>query len=194
MSSFPPPSPATATAQAPLSPGAGGPGSREFRIPVHLLEHVGSVAGPGALEAAGAAAGRWLASLLRETLGSESLATTPHHAFWEGVDALLRERGWGRWRETRAHPGVAVVVVEDPPEGPAQGAWHPSDAPFLRSLLQALLREAGGEGLEVISLPPENPTELPLVGRFAFGPPAATRALAAALAGGLDEDHALAAL
>lgn len=194
MPSSLPSAPAVAPASATPSPGGDRQELREFRIPVHLLEQVGAVAGPGALEAAGAAAGRWLAFLLRDTLGSESLATTPHQAFWEGVDTLLRERGWGQWRETRAHPGVAVVVVEDPPEAPVHGAWHPADAPFLRSLLQSLLQEAGGQGLEVISLPSEDPTELPPVGRFAFGPPSATRSLAAALARGLDEDQALAAL
>lgn len=201
---------ASSSPSPPEAPAAGSAGDhdgpsngawRELRIPMELLHQVGEVGGTRALEAAGAAAGHWLSSLLRESLGTGALAHTPSHAFWEAVDTHLRERGWGRWRETRIHPGLSVVTVEEGPDfsgpaGQAGGAGDstappilPPSSPFHQALLLTLLRGAGGEGLEVVTLPAEAETT-----RVAFGAPAATRALATALRRGMTEEEALASL
>ncbi len=188
-------------AAAPLHGGPADRSGRELRIPIELLHQVGVAGGDRALEAAGTAAGHWLSDLLRESLGAEALAHAPSHAFWEAVDAHLRERGWGRWRETRIHPGLSVVMVEEGPDfsgkaGGNAGTSNPGatpgpqpSSPFLHALLLTLLRAAGGEGLEVVILPGETDTT-----RVAFGAPAAARALAAGLRQGMTEEEALAAL
>lgn len=169
--------------------------TREIKLPVQsilalrraLIRQVGPEAAIRALQEAGHAAG----DALFDRLGpdTDSIGETPLNTFWERLDALFRELGWGTTDHQTPHPGVGALVARDWFE--VEDSGRPS-CPFTTGMLANVLGRAAGGEVAVLQVACDNGGTRCV--RFLFGAPQVLDRLYSGLREGQDVESGLAAL
>lgn len=94
---------------------------REIRIPADsilalrrsLVRELKGATAARVLQDAGSAAGDAIFERLERSADESGLGATPHTSFWDRLDALFRELGWGSVEHRQIHPGVGALVARD---------------------------------------------------------------------------------
>jgi hypothetical protein len=171
--------------------------SNDIRIPaesIHALRRslaheLGPEPAGRALQEAGYAAGDTLYDRL--TRGADGgMADVPSVTFWDRLDALFREMGWGAVRHEGLHPGVGALVATDWFEADPGAAG--AGCPFTTGVLANLLGRVAGQDVAVMQTPCED--DQPRCARFLFGSADTLDGLYSELRSGHDLEAALSSL
>lgn len=130
---------------------------REIRIPadsVHALRRsltreLGAATAARTLQDAGNAAGDALYERL-ERSSHDEVGATPHSTFWDRLDGLFRELGWGSVQHEELHPGVGALVVSDWFE--MQDGTRRSGCHFSTGVLANILGRLAGAEVAVLQV------------------------------------------
>lgn len=172
------------------------PSNRDIQIPGEsiialrrsLVRQSGVEAAARALQEAGHAAGDALHERLRRTADQE-LDGVPSATFWDRLNGLFRELGWGSVEHQELHPGVGALVARDWFE--AAGAARPN-AWFTTGVLANILGHVAGQEVAVLQV--ECPDRTPGCCRFLFGAGAVLQEVYEGLSQGEDVDATIGAL
>ncbi|HEX7051430.1 MAG TPA: V4R domain-containing protein [Longimicrobiales bacterium] len=155
-----------------------------------LEAEVGVEAAARALHNAGHAAG----DALFERLAADTpeISELMEAEFWQRLNALFAERGWGALHFEATHPGIGSLESSDWAEAdPVGGAAHPS-CHFTAGLLANLLGRTAGDRVGALEVECRSRGDLRC--RFLFGGAAALGRLYDALSAGRELEGALAEL
>ncbi|HEX6941015.1 MAG TPA: V4R domain-containing protein [Longimicrobiales bacterium] len=154
-----------------------------------LVAEVGPEAAARALQHAGHAAGDAFHALLADGLDPSELGESE---FWQRLNDLFAERGWGRLHFEPEHPGVGALESGDWAEAdPTEGAPRPS-CHFTAGMLANVLGRTAGRDVGVLEVECRSRGDLRCL--FYFGGAQALERIFAALQSGRTAEEALAEL
>ncbi|MEX0935994.1 MAG: V4R domain-containing protein [Gemmatimonadota bacterium] len=131
----------------------------ELRVPVALLhnlrrilrEQSGELAAIHLLHDIGFATGESVHEQFLNSLDANPTTLTPD-AFWDALDQFSSQRGWGRIRHERGHPGLGIIRSSDWIESdPQSEAQRPSCA-FSAGVLAHLLGRVAQGSIAVLEV------------------------------------------
>lgn len=142
-----------------------------------------------ALQNAGHAAGDALHAILA---GNGDASSLPESEFWNRLNQVFAQRGWGRLQFTAQHPGIGALESSDWAEAdPSSASPHPC-CHFTAGLLANVLGRTAGQDVGVLEVECRSRGDLRCL--FYFGGADALQRVYAALQEGRSAEAALAEL